>query len=408
MEMQQRSLIGFIFLWSLFGLQMLTAEAQVTQSAVEHIRFQYLTTNEGLAQNTVDCIIKDQQGFIWFGTWNGLCRYDGYTFKTYQKDQEPLGLRDNFIHTLCEDSLGNLWVGTRRGLVCFDLSTGQFKPKDLLDENVGSFSITHLLLDQDHRLWVATQNNGLWLVRKNEMGEWRSAKIDGGLLPDRHINHLVLLPDRHLLVGTASGIAILELDNIHNRPKWSQLRQELAGENVQTLFKDSKERIWLGTDGGLYLFHPSRVELRYFGAQNHLSVTAIAEDNNGTIIVGTLDGLNYYRSESNNFVHLNTSPNGNESLYNPFVNSLFTDESGHVWVGTEKGGANYYNTYQKPFYALRNEPANPNTISHNTINSILKKDEVLWVGTHWEPLFWPMVLPLRMQDRVVLQPVSYP
>jgi len=380
-------LIGFLFLWGLFGFLTLGTIAQVTQPSLEHIRFQYLTTNEGLAQNTVDDIIKDQQGFMWFGTWNGLCRYDGYTFKTYQKDQEPFGLRDNFIQTLCEDSLGNLWVGTRRGLVCFDLSTELFKPT-VLDEHVGNFSITHLLLDQDHRLWVATQNNGLWLVSKNEMGEWRSAKIDGGLLPDRHINHLVLLPDRHLLVGTASGIAMLELDNIDNRPKWNHLRQELAGENVKTLFRDSKGKIWLGTDAGLYLFHPSQGELRYFGAQNddpfdlnHLSVTAIAEDNNGTIIVGTLGGLNYYHPQSKNFMLLNTSPNGNESLNNPFVNSMFTDEAGHVWVGTEKGGANYYNTYQKPFYALRNEPANPNTISHNTINSILKKDEVLWVGT---------------------------
>lgn len=386
--MHNRKLIGFVVLWVLLGFQALPAIGQSTQSPLEHIRFQYLTTNEGLAQNTVDYIIKDQQGFMWFGTWNGLCRYDGYTFKTYQKDQEPFGLRDNFIHTLCEDSLGNLWVGTRRGLVCFDLSTEQFRRLKVLDEDIGNFSITHLLLDDDQRLWVATQNNGLWLVSKSEEGEWRSTKIDGGLLPDRHINHLILLPDGDLLVGTASGIAIFNPDDINNHPKWNRLKQELAGGNVQTTFLDSKGNIWLGTDAGLYLFQSGLEELRYFGAQNddpfdlsHLSVTAIGEDVNGTIIVGTLDGLNYYDPNAKNFLHLDSSPNGNESLNNPFVSSLLTDETGHVWVGTEKGGVNYYNTYQKPFYALRNEPASPNTISHNTINSILKKEEVLWVGT---------------------------
>jgi signal transduction histidine kinase/ligand-binding sensor domain-containing protein/DNA-binding response OmpR family regulator len=360
----------------------------ISGRAISPIKFQYYTTNEGLAQNTVDCILKDQRGFMWFGTWNGLCRYDGYSFKTYQKDKVPVGLKDNFIHALCEDFSGNIWIGTGRGLVCFNTRKEQFEIHRDLKENVGSFSINHVVKDSNNQLWVATQNNGLWRLYLNDKEEWESTKIDGGLLPDRHINHLTTLENKYLLVGTFNGIAILNLNNQQATNRWNYLKQELEGLNVQSVFQDSVRRIWLGTDEGLFLFNSADNQLSYFGAEpdnpndlNHLTVSDIVQDNNGTVIVGTLGGLNYYNPEINAFIHLNDRSESNETLNNPFVNSLYADNLGNVWIGTEKGGVNYYNTYQKPFFSLKHEPANPNTISHNTINSIFKEGNILWVGT---------------------------
>lgn len=80
-------------------------QSNVTPS---NLRFQYLTTNEGLAQNTVDCIFQDSKGFMWFGTWNGLCRYDGYTFKTFQKKNSENSLPNNFVRAIAEDQTGFL------------------------------------------------------------------------------------------------------------------------------------------------------------------------------------------------------------------------------------------------------------------------------------------------------------
>ena len=380
--------VSYIFLGVLFFLSTMSLHAQKSRLQIEHIRFQYLTTNDGLAQNTVDCIIKDRKGFMWFGTWNGLCRYDGYSFKTYQKGHKPYGLPDNFIHTLCEDSLENLWIGTGRGLVCFDQRTEKFAENGKLKDNVGNFSILHILLDQENRLWVATQNNGLWYISLNEKGGLTGIKIDGKLLPDRHVNRLSLLNGDNLLVGTASGIAIINLKDLSLSSKWNRLKEELDGLNVQSVLQDSKDNIWIGTDVGLYLYEPLGDKFLFFGVQNdnssglnHLTVSDIVEDNNGTIIVGTLGGLNFFDSENRNFVHLTEDTESNKNLNNPFINSLYADDLGNVWIGTEKGGTNYYNTYQKPFYALKHDPANPNTISHNTINSILKEGNILWVGT---------------------------
>lgn len=381
--------VSYIIFGVLILLNSAFIQAQNRKPQIEHIRFQYLTTNNGLAQNTVDCILKDHQGFMWFGTWKGLCRYDGYSFKTYQKEQYPNDLPDNFIHTLCEDSLENLWIGTGRGLVCLDKKTEQFVDNKQLKDNVGNFSILDLLIDKQKRLWIATQNNGLWYVQLDRPGHLIGIKLDGKLLPDRHVNKLILLGDEDLLVGTTQGMAVIDLRDLSASNGWSQLQQELDGQDVQSAFQDSRQNIWVGTTVGLYLYNTSEKRLSYFGIEsedphslNHLSVTDITEDINGTVIVGTLGGLNFYDPAIRGFIHLRDEEQvSNKNLNNPFVNSLFADDLGNVWIGTEKGGANYYNTYQKPFHALRHDPANPKTISNNTINSILKEGNTLWVGT---------------------------
>ena len=103
---------------------------------------------------------------MWFGTWNGLCRFDGYTFQIFQSQQEEW-LPGNFIHTLCEDQNGNLWVGTYKGLAYFDYSLMKFTEIPLLTENFGGISITHIINDKDNNIWVATTGNGIWKI-KNE------------------------------------------------------------------------------------------------------------------------------------------------------------------------------------------------------------------------------------------------
>ncbi|MDO9614737.1 MAG: two-component regulator propeller domain-containing protein, partial [Bacteroidota bacterium] len=77
-----------------------------------NLRFQYMTTADGLPQNTIDCIFTDSQQFMWFGTWNGLCRYDGYSFKTFQRSDVQKSLPNNFVHAICEGKSKNLWIGT--------------------------------------------------------------------------------------------------------------------------------------------------------------------------------------------------------------------------------------------------------------------------------------------------------
>jgi len=349
-------------------------------------KFRYITANEGLPQNTVDCMLKDKRGFMWFGTWNGMCRFDGYTFRIYQRASNAEGIPDNFIRALCEDHEGNIWVGTGKGLTRLNFEEDRFSIPGQIASSFASLSINHLSADQQNRIWIATEGQGLWLIHPSG-NDLRAQKINDHNLPDRHTNY-ISLHDRWAFIGTDAGLAVLGIDNRLPDPAFEALIRTVGTLNITCIFIDSEENIWVGTDLGLYRYDQTGHQVDYFGtnpddpsALDHLTVTAVAEDHEGRVIVGTLGGLNFFDRESRTFAHLSRDPGKNGNLNNPFVNSILADKQGNVWIGTDKGGINHYNIYQKPFFSLYHDPADPNSLSHNTVNSILKEKDALWVGT---------------------------
>ena len=378
----------FIILFILLGI-ISDVFAYDTATQTEQIRLNYITTNEGLPQNTVDCILKDSRGFMWFGTWNGLCRYDGYTFKTYNKEQQGTSLKSNFIQSLCEDQNHNLWVGTDKGLAFFDYSKLSFVEIPSIKNNLGTFSITHIVENKDKSLYVATNGNGLWKMSLNEQDEYESVKIETGTLASSIVRHICILSDQHLIAATAAGVSAINLNGGSLKPVWKMLEEQLSATDISVVFQDSKGNIWIGTsDAGLYHYTTNTTQMRFYNTDennpsslDHSTVYTIIEDLSGQIIVGTLGGLNYYNADNDNFSHFPANSETRKYLNNPFVNALYADDLGNIWIGTEKGGVNYYSTYQKPFFAIKNDPTNKNSISHNTVNSIYKEDNILWIGT---------------------------
>lgn len=101
-----------------FGIILIRTQDVNAQNTA--LRFKNLTIEDGLPQNKVDCMLQDQFGFLWFGTWNGLCRYDGYDFEVFDVNQtSKKNLRSNFIHALTNDAFGNIWIGTKEGLFVY-------------------------------------------------------------------------------------------------------------------------------------------------------------------------------------------------------------------------------------------------------------------------------------------------
>jgi len=374
--------IGGLLLFIVIAVNSSTASDLLN---ISPIKFQYYTTNEGLPQNTVDCILKDKRGFMWFGTWNGLSKFDGYSFTNFRSESTTAGLPNNFIYTLCEDSIGNIWVGTRKGLTYYIFNENRFSVSVNIEQIFSSFTINDLLIDSSNKLWVATANNGIWIV---DLQHGNSVhKVDDELLPNRNINCFYLDGNR-LFVGANPGMGILDITTEKVIPDYAHLQQTVQIVDVNSIFIDSNENIWVGTNYGLFQENKSSGETyEYYhnpmdpGSLNHMAITSIVEDANHSVIIGTYSGLNYYHPESNSFTHLSQGNLDNEHLNNPFVNSIHTDDDGNVWIGTDKGGVNHYNSHQKPFYSLVHNPADDNSLSHNTVNSILKEGNVLWVGT---------------------------
>ncbi|MFV0366582.1 MAG: two-component regulator propeller domain-containing protein [Mangrovibacterium sp.] len=344
------------------------------------LSFQQITSNNGLAQNTVDCILKDSRGFMWFGTWNGLCRFDGYSFNTFQKQQTNL-LPGNRIQSLCEDSDGNIWVGTESGIALFNYKQFQFVPINDILKNV---AITHITTDDAGNIWVATTGNGVWRVDKNEEGKYHATATFSHETAFLNINN-IWVSNSDIWVASDNGVFVYSREHLLLNSSFLYLRERMGDVSVQKVFQDSRQNIWFGcTLAGAYKFNLHTNKLNYYPATpnsnrglSHNSVRDITEDIEGNLIIGTLGGLNYYQYDSNRFY---TLPE-NQSLSTPFINSLLADNDGNVWVGSDKGGVEHYNIYQKPFHALQHNPKVENTIAHNTVNAICAEKDRLWVGT---------------------------
>jgi signal transduction histidine kinase/ligand-binding sensor domain-containing protein/DNA-binding response OmpR family regulator len=334
---------------------------------------------------------------MWFGTWNGLNRFDGYSFIVYkQNSQEVNSLSNNFIYALCEDKFGNIWAGTNNGLNVYLYAENRFIQYLYTKEQttISSSQINALLCDHSGNLWVGT-SNGLNKVELDgnsgkikKIEYFKQGNNEYGL-SSNGIQALAEDRDGNLWIGTDNGLNYLRadkrIDKFLNNPSDEN---SISNNGIQTIYIDRLNRVWTGTSVGLNKIDPGskRITRYYHDAANqnsiiHNTTRGITEDLNGRLIFGTLGGISIYLESTDNFTNYTYRPTDDYGLYSEFVNCLLADKEGNIWVGTEKGGINLFNIYQKPFEFFENEPGNRNSLSHNTINSILEDEGQIWIGT---------------------------
>jgi len=360
-------------------------------NAKSNLRFQYLTTDEGLAQNTVDCIFQDSYGFMWFGTWNGLCRYDGYNFRTFQKGDASESLPDNFVRAICEDLSGNLWIGTSNGIVIYNLKNETFSFPAGLRPMLEKIAVTSLFCDAKGGVWIGGEKGNIYHVtpkQTNGVTAFDCLKVDAQNLLEADITYVYVSKSGRVIIGTSIGLYEAVSDQLKKLSFTGGPSAILESVNIHCIYESTKGDWWFGTEAGLFLYRQTSKQLSYYTTQpnnknsiGHAIVMAIAEESSGTILVGTLGGVSFFDPATSEISRISGRLDERETLNNEFVNSLFTDRDGNVWIGTEKGGVNKYNMYQKPFYSLRNHPDDANSLSNNTVNSILNDGDILWIGT---------------------------
>jgi len=359
-----------------------------------NLRFQHYTIDNGLSQNTVDCILKDSHGFMWFGTWNGLNRFDGYNFVVYKSDNHPNSLSGNFIYSLCEDKMGNIWIGTKSGLNCFIYSQNIFKRCFLNSSKQSLGNISSVITDYEGNLWVGT-NTGLFLFSSDKVNfenlSASSLKINlPADLIKLSVNVVYEDRDNNIWVGTNSGLIFISKDKksykvFVNSP--TDLNS-LSYSEINSIYEDQYSYVWIGTRFGLNRINKKnfRNERFYYNPDNeygisHFTINDIIGDRYGNILIATLGGLNRFNYKSGTFEHFPFNLNNDYSLNNEFVNSLYADNQGNIWVGTDKGGVNKFSFYQKQFGYMSHEPANKNSLTCNTVNSLFDEPDKLWIGT---------------------------
>jgi len=364
-----------------------------------NLRFQHITTEQGLSQNTIDCITQDSRGFMWFGTWNGLNRYDGYNFVVFKSENQQPGLSNDFIYSICEDNDGNVWAGTKNGLNKINHQTNIIENFYHLDNDPNSISnnrINTVYCDSQGYIWVGTAGNGMDKIKVDkEEGKYlfthfRNDKLNPNSLPGNEINSIIQDRKGFLWVGTNEGLGWMNISTgrfniFQNNPMFIN---SISSNTVLTIFEDRAGIIWVGTNNGLNKYDPMKGVFKHYitdpdnpGSISHLTVNSISEDIDGNLLVGTLGGLNRFNPENESFYHFPVGQNDAYSLNNEFINAVFADKQGNIWIGSDKGGINKYNSQQKGFGYFASNPSNPNSLSSNTINSVLDEMSVLWIGT---------------------------
>ncbi len=381
-------------------LLLLTPAAAQTQK----IRFERLTIEDGLSQDAILAIAQDTQGFLWFGTEDGLNKYDGYKFTVYKHDtDDPASLIDNFVSEILVDRNGEIWVGTRSGLDRFDSSSGSFihYPTQLESEPYlqGAWVIS---LYEDHQgtLWVGTEEEGLNRLDRSN-GTFSNSMDEFGDRPLLHVNAArVIYEDTKgkMWIGTHDGMYYFDRvsgEFTHYQDAVGVDDAELT--DVSAIYEDQRGNLWVGSEaGGISRFNPaSGTFMRYMHDPNdpqslsHDRVRAIFQDRLGNFWVGTQNGLNLMPAEdfmsngaSLHFLHYFTDPVDTDSLGSSAVWSIFEDQSGVMWFGTWGGGLSKYNRSTDRFKLYQHNPNQPDSLSDNMIWAVMEaSDQRIWVGT---------------------------
>jgi signal transduction histidine kinase/ligand-binding sensor domain-containing protein len=323
----------------------------------DDLRFEHLTSEDGLSSNRVLSVLRDNRGFMWFGTTDGLNRYDGNELQVFKhKNEDQNSLSTNRVDVIFEDQDGMLWLGTRGGGVNrYDPRTERFTryshdPED--PRSLGGNTVLAIYQDQYGTLWVGTASGGL---------NRYDPQIDG----------------------------FVRYQHDPGDP------QSLSHNTTRAIIEDAAGVMWIGTDGGLNRF--DRQEERFTAYRHnpddpnslgHDSVTAVYQDSEGVYWLctwgGGLDRLEFEKKDGEvaRFTHYRNDPDDPSSLSHNDLLDIYEDKTGGLWIGTDGGGLNRFDRRTEQFSRFRTNPHDPYSLSHDSVTSIFGDPTgLLWLGT---------------------------
>lgn len=317
-------------------------------AAPRTLRFERLSVEQGLSQQSVLAILQDRRGFMWFGTQAGLNRYDGYRITSWRNDPDnPDSLPDNYVMAAHEDSKGRLWFGTKGGLARYDDSTGSFVRYAAPDEatrRAGNRSVFAIVPAQDGGLWLAT-GDGLLHVDPDtgRVRTYRHDAGDPGSLGDDRVNALALDGKGNLWLGTGAGLDRLApgADRFEHHVVHAHDPQR---NTVLSLSMGPRDTLWIGTAAGLEAWRltqgvPERRRMGEPEGIGEVRVLSLYHDGGGTLWVGTdMEGLKWLDPATGRFLTYRNDPSDQHTLADNQVSAMLVDRTGTLWAGTQYGG----------------------------------------------------------------------
>ena len=316
-------------------------------SRAQQYFFSGYSIGDGLSQSVVNCIFHDSKGYIWFGTQNGLNKYNGYTFEVFTSNpNDSNSIINNWINGITEDKEANLWIATKGGLVKYSRKEKRFSRIE--------FSPPFQVLATDCVYDVKCARNG------------------------------------DILINMPPVLSICDPKTMNFRHYISPFAFDgSAKDNNIPLLEDRKGTIWIASTKGLAAFDPGVKTFRVF---NHNSVnqaslsddniTALYLDQNGELWVGTSSGLNHMKPGENGFNHYFHDEHNEFSLSNNFIRAILADKSGNIWIATEGGGLNRMSLDKANHVFFERFNAEKSGLNHNiNLSLAIDNSDNLWIGT---------------------------
>ncbi len=350
------------------------------RSYAEQIKFKRYSVADGLSQSTIMAIEQDREGNMWFGTSDGLNRYDGYDFTVFRSsDNDTLSLNNDAVSSLFLDSSGTLWIGTAAGLSKYDRRNDRFANYTLPNARIQVFGIAEDVSQQ--QLILATD---IGVVTFDKQKQELSVK---SYLASIKAQALCRYKDG-ILIGTSNGIYNYSLSYgtiVRILPNLDRL-------DIANIVYQEGVGCWIATFGdGLYKTDTDLQVVRHYNVANSASLGLHSDylrvlkmdASNNRLWIGTFNGLFVYDIATDRFQTYKYSHEDDTSLSHDSIRSIFIDSQNGVWLGTYYGGLSYYHPLAFRFGQMQYS-AQRNSIGDNTVSCIVEERPSgnLWIGTN--------------------------
>ena len=364
------------------------------------LRFERLGTDNGLSQSNVICMLQDARGFMWFGTNDGLNKYDGYNFTVYKtRPNNPRSISDNFITDLGNSGNGDIWIATQGGGVSYyDRRKDQFLHlrAGLTDTDTNAISsndVYAILEDSEGKVWIGTSwGLDLYDPMKKKITHYKHHITDSNTLSDNYVTDILEDSDHNIWIATPNGLNLFD----RKQKKFKRYLHQpgnpfTPGSNhILVLFEDSRKGIWIGTNkNGLEMLDKStgRFEQYRHNPINAYSLSdgpikAIKEDDQQRLWIGTENaGLSIFDPVKRVFYNYTSDEVDRSTLGSNSINAICRDTKNNMWVGSFNAGVNYVNPDAAKFTHYK-YMFSENSLNNDHVLCFYEDSEKnIWIGT---------------------------
>ena len=393
-------------------------------AAVNDIRFNEYTREDGVSEGTITSIVEDQYGYIWVGSVDGLFRFDGYEFRHYQHSpQKPESIPPGFTRTMFVSSNNDLWIGTYTGLAKYLPDTDSFQvynsdnslirnndiwsisedangnilvadtsnlyiidaethTLELLDERIDFPDDIVVIRNEPSKIWIGTRGSGAYIYDKNrrQLFSLKAVNPWGMNISSNSVFDIKVIKGQYWLAST-DGILIIDNQGLLLRKIDGDSFPNLINQTVRTIKEVETDVIWFGTEDGLAIYNLLNDNLTFFSQDkrnftylnNHI-IREIFQDSTGAIWLATYEGL-YRHTPASNSLRLYSHINNISSAGSKRIWAIEEDSSNDLWIATQNSGLAKFDLSRSTLdYFLENE-------DNQIWDLVIDNDDNLWLAT---------------------------